>query len=123
MKTLICCIAVLLCVSIDIQAEEEPVILEKEQVTHRDFDDRSLHIDPTVTHDGRTVYIRLVFPCEGLWVTVENEYGLVVFSESPDMSNGELSYTFEIENSESKSYHIEIKLDGVLYWGDFVVRE
>lgn len=122
MKTLICCIAVLLCVSIDIQAEEKSVILKKEQVTHRDFDRRSLHIDPTVTHDGRTVYIRLAFPCKGLWVTVENEYGLVVFSESPDMNNGELSYVFEIEDPKGKAYHIEIKLDEVLYWGDFFVQ-
>lgn len=123
MKALICCIGMLLCVFCNVKSEEREVPIYKDRKDNRTLDDRSLHIDPTVTHDGRTVYIRLAFPCEGLWVTVKNEYGLVVFSDSPDMSNGELSYTFEIENSESKSYHIGIKLDGVLYWGDFVVRE
>lgn len=123
MKTLICCIGMLLCIAGNVNSEEREVPIYKKITENKTSDNRSLHVVPTVTHDGRTVYIRLVFPCEGLWVTVENEYGLVVFSDSPDMSNGELSYTFEIENSESKSYHIEIKLDGVLYWGDFVVRE
>ena len=123
MKTLICCILALLCMVVDIKAKEEPVILKKEQVTHRDFDNRSLHLSPVVTHDGRTVYIRFASPCEGLWITVENEDGLVVFSESPELNNGELAYTFEIEDSESMAYRIEIKLDGVLYWGDFVIQE
>lgn len=122
MKALICCIGMLLCVFCNVKSEEREVPIYKDGTDNRTLEERSLHIDPFVTHDGRTVYIRLAFPCEGLWVTVENEYGLRVFSESPDMNNGELSYAFEIEDPKGEAYHIEIKLDEVLYWGDFFVQ-
>ena len=121
MKVLFCCIGMLLCVLCNVKSEEREVPIYKDIRDNWTSDNRSLHIDPVVTHDGRTVYIRFASPCEGLWITVENEDGLVVFSESPDMSNGELSYAFEIDDSKGKAYHIEIKLDGVLYWGDFLV--
>ena len=111
----------LLCALCNVKSEEREVSIYKDRRDNRTLEDRSIHIDPIVTHDGRTVYIRLAFPCESLWVTVENEVGTVVFSESPDMGYGDSSYSFEIEDTGAKAYHIEIELDDVLYWGDFLV--
>lgn len=122
MKTLICIIGMLLCISINIKAKDEPVVLKKEKATHQTSDDRFIIGNPIITHDNRMVTIRFAVPCESLWITVENESGIVVFSESPELNNDELVYSFEIRESEGKAYHIEIKLDGVLYWGDFVVQ-
>lgn len=122
MKTPICFIWMLLCVVVNVKAGDEPIILKKEKNTHQMPDDRFILGDPVITYDDRIVTIRFAVPCESLWVTVENESGIVVFSESPELNNDELVYSFEIRESESKSYHMEIKLDGVLYWGDFVMQ-
>lgn len=104
-----------------LNAEEEPVILNANQAARAEQDKRSIQIVPTAFHDGRTIYIRLDWPCDRLYVEVEDADGMTVFAGTPD-SLGDTEYSFEIPGSDVDEYTLWIAVDNVVYVGKIRTR-
>lgn len=120
MKILLCCLCLLLGAFDNLKAEEEPVILRTETVSERDADERSIQIVLTASHDGRTIYIRLDWPCDRLYVEVERADGMMVFAGTPD-GVGDTEYVLEIPGSGAEKYTLWVLVDETMYVGEFKI--
>lgn len=120
-KTLFCCLCMLLGVCSNLKAEEEPVVLRPEMNSEYDVDDRSLQIVPTASHDGRIVYIRTDWLCGRLYVEVEDANGMMVFAGMPD-ALGDTEYSLEVPGSATGIYTLWVLVDKTMYVGEFEVE-
>lgn len=121
MKILLCCFGMLWCALGVLKAEEEPVILFVDKAAQARQDKRSIQIVPTASHDGRTIYIRLDWPCDRLYVEVEDADGMMVFAGTPD-GVGDTEYVLEIPGSEAGAYTLWVLVDETMYVGEFKVE-
>lgn len=104
-----------------LKAAEEPVILRPEIISERDIDKRSIQIVPTASHDGRTIYIRMDWPCDRLYVELEDADGMRVFAGMPD-SLGDTEYSLEIPGNGAGTYTLWVLVDETMYVGEFEVE-
>lgn len=121
MKILLCCMCFLLATFVRLKAEETPVIITLGGACNDYRDDRSIQIVPTASHDGRTIYIRLDWPCDRLYVEVEDADGMTVFAGTPD-SLGDTEYSFEIPGSDVGEYTLWVLVEETVYVGEFEVK-
>ena len=120
-KTLLCCLCMLLGVCSNLKAEEESVILRSVETSRGTMDSRSLQIAPTASHDGRTIYIRTDWPCDRLYVEVEDADGMTVFAGMPD-ALGDTEYSLEIPGNGAGAYTLWVLVDETMYVGVFKVE-
>lgn len=120
-KTLLCCLCMLLGVCSNLKAEEESVILRSVETSRGTMDSRSLQIAPTASHDGRTIYIRTDWPCDRLYVEVEDVNGMVVFAGTPD-SLADTEYAVEIPGNGAGAYTLWVLVDETMYVGEIEVE-
>lgn len=121
MKILFCCLCMLVSHFDSLKATEEPVILRIEANSKQDMDDRSIQMVPTASHDGRSVYIRMSWPCDRLYVEVEDAKGMTVFAGMPD-ALGDTEYSLEIPGSGAGAYTLWVLVDETMYVGEFEVE-
>ena len=121
MKILFCCLCMLVSYFDSLKAAEEPVILRPEIISERDIDKRSIQIVPTASHDGRTIYIRMDWPCDRLYVELEDADGMRVFAGMPD-SLGDTEYSLEIPGNGAGTYTLWVLVDETMYVGEFEVE-
>ena len=120
MKTLLCCVCLLLGAFDSLKAEEEKIIFRSDQDMKDKQDNRYIQIVPTASHDGRTIYIRLDWPCDRLYVEVEDADGMMVFAGTPD-GVGDTEYVLEIPGSGAEEYTLWVLVDETMYVGEFLV--
>ena len=111
----------LLGVCSNLKAEEESVILRSVETSRGTMDSRSLQIAPTASHDGRTIYIRTDWPCDRLYVEVEDVNGMVVFAGTPD-SLADTEYVVEIPGNGAGAFTLWVLVDETMYVGEFEVE-
>lgn len=104
-----------------LNAEEEPIILNANQTAHAEQDKRSIQIVPTASRDGRTIYIRTDWPCDRLYVEVEDAKGMTVFAGMPD-ALGDTEYSLEIPGNGAGAYTLWVLVDETMYVGEFEVE-
>lgn len=121
MKILFCCLCMLVSYFDSLKAAEEPVILRPEIISERDIDKRSIQIVPTASHEGRTIYIRMDWPCDRLYVELEDADGMRVFAGMPD-SLGDTEYSLEIPGNGAGTYTLWVLVDETMYVGEFEVE-
>ena len=111
----------LLGVCSNLKAEEELIILRSVETSQGTMDSRSIQIVPTAYHDGRTVYIRTAWPCDRLYVEVEDADGMLVFAGMPD-SLGDAGYSLKIPGNGAGAYTLWVLVDETMYVGEFEVE-
>lgn len=120
-KILLCCMSFLLATFVRLKAEETPVIITLEETVKDYRDNRSIQIVPKASHDGRTIYIRLDWPCDRLYVEVERADGMMVFAGTPD-GLGDMEYVLEIPGNGVEEYTLRVLVDETMYVGEFKVE-
>ena len=120
-KILLCCMSFLLATFVRLKAEETPVIITLEETVKDYRDNRSIQIVPKASHDGRTIYIRLDWPCDRLYVEVERADGMMVFAGTPD-GLGDTEYVLEIPGNGAGAYTLWVLVDETMYVGEFAVE-
>ena len=81
----------------------------------------SIRLIPKVSHNGRTVYIRMDSPCDRLYVEVERADGMMVFAGTPD-GLGDMEYVLEIPGNGVEEYTLRVLVDETMYVGEFKVE-
>lgn len=121
MKILLCCLCMWFAGIGVLNAEEEPIILNANPTARAEQDKRSIQIVPTASHDGRTIYIRMDWPCDRLYVELEDADGMRVFAGMPD-SLGDTEYSLEIPGNGAGTYTLWVLVDETMYVGEFEVE-
>ena len=83
-------------------------------------DKRSLQVVPTASRDGRAIYIRTDWPCDRLYVEVEDAKGMTVFAGMPD-ALGDTEYSLEIPGNGAGAYTLWVLVDETMYVGEIEV--
>ena len=122
MKILLCCLSFFLTTSVCLKADEPSVIIPLEKAEKDNKDKRSIQAVPTASHDGRTVYIHTTWPCDRLYIEVENADGMTVFAGTPDVL-GNAEYSVEIPESGAGTYTLWVLMDETMYVGKFKVEK
>ena len=121
MKILLYFLCFLLTKFVCLKAEEIPIILTLEEVSRDYRDDRSILIVPTASHEGRSIYIRTDWPCDRLYVEVEDADGMRVFAGMPDALR-DTEYSLEIPGNGAGAYTLWVLVDETMYVGEFEVE-
>lgn len=82
---------------------------------------RSLIIEPTAYYEACTIYLQSEISIEGFQVTVKDEEGNIISSESIFLSSQQ-TYELPLGNLENGTYILELNDGKHEYWGYFEVE-
>lgn len=116
-RLLIIIYALSLCIGI--WANQEKIQLHKVNTGYEK--ERSILIEPTAYYEACTIYLQSEISIEGFQVTVKDEEGNIISSESIFLSSQQ-TYELPLGNLENGTYILELNDGKHEYWGYFEVE-
>lgn len=115
-RLVIICICFLCCMSS--WAEIISVSLYYDYMSDKSYDNRSIRLEPTASHDGNLFYIHSYVCIENLQVTIKDVDGNVVYTDITVVPAGQ-TYSFTFDATEGGEYTLELSYGDDFLYGNF----
>ena len=94
-------------------AQEIIILLYRDAPKGQTIDDRSLSMEPTVSHDRNVIYIHSDIAIENMQITIRDKYKDIIYTSQ--------NYSFSFNSPGEKEFTIELSYKDINLQGHFTI--
>ena len=101
-------------------AQEIIILLYRDAPKDQPIDDRSLSMEPTVSHDRNVIYIHSDIAIENMQITIRDKYKDIIYTNQLTILQSQ-NYSFSFNSPGEKEFTIELSYKDINLQGHFTI--